>query len=69
MSDRKILQPTQAIKEITPELKVALNEAKNKLKSSDRRQFMVKIVDSLDPGGQRRAQSELGWNRNTITPP
>ena len=66
MSDRKIVQPTQAIKEITPEFKAALNQAKNKLKASDRRQFMAQIVKSLGPGGQRRAQRELGWNRNTI---
>ena len=66
MSDRKMVLWTQAIIEITPELKVALNEAKNKLKASDRRQFMAQIVKSLGPGVQRRAQRELGWNRNTI---
>ena len=27
---------------------------------------MAQIVESLGPGGQRRAQRELGWNRNTI---
>ena len=46
MSDRKMVLSTQAIIEITPELKVALNEAKNKLKASDRRQFMAQIVKS-----------------------
>lgn len=66
MADRKIAVPTQAIEKITPELKVALNEAKSKLKGSDRRQFMAQVVKSLGPGGQRRAQRELGWNRNTI---
>ena len=66
MADRKIDMPTHAIERITPELKAALNEAKNKLKSSDRRRFMAQIVESLGPGGQRRAQRELGWNRNTI---
>ena len=66
MGDRKKVDAPKAIEQITPELKVALNEAKNKLKSSDRRQFMAQIVESLGPGGQRRAQRELGWNRNTI---
>jgi hypothetical protein len=66
MGDRKIRVPIHAIEHITPELKTALNETKNKLKSSDRRQFMAQIVESLGPGGQRRAQRELGWNRNTI---
>ena len=66
MSDREIVLPTNAISEITPELKVALNETKSKLKASDRRRFMAQIVKSLGPGGQQRAQRELGWNRNTI---
>ncbi len=66
MGDRKKVDVPKAIEQITPELKAALNEAKNKLKSSDRRQFMAQIVESLGPGGQRRAQRELGWNRNTI---
>lgn len=66
MGDRKKVSASQAIEQITPELKAALNEAKSKLKSSDRRQFMAQIVESLGPGGQRRAQRELGWNRNTI---
>jgi transposase len=66
MGDRKTAVPTRSIEKITPELKVALNEAKNKLRASDRRQFMAQIVKSLGPGGQRRAQRELGWNRNTI---
>jgi hypothetical protein len=66
MGDRKFRVPIHAIEQITPELKAALNEAKNNLKSSDRRQFMAQIVESLGPGGQRRAQRELGWNRNTI---
>ena len=66
MGDRKIEVPAHAIKQITPELKAALNEAKIKLKYSDRRQFMAQIVLSLGAGGQRRAQRELDWNRNTI---
>lgn len=66
MVDHKVELPATAIKEITPELKAALNDAKNKLKGSDRRIFMAQIVRSLGPRAQRRAQRELGWNRNTI---
>jgi hypothetical protein len=66
MGDRKKVEASKSIEQITPELKAALNDAKNKLKGSDRRQFMAQIVESLGPGGQRRAQRELGWNRNTI---
>jgi hypothetical protein len=44
MVDRKIVAPTNSIEQITIELKDALNEAKNKLKSSDRRRFMAQIV-------------------------
>jgi transposase len=66
MGDRKIVATTHTIEQITPELKAALNDAKNKLNGSDRRQFMAQIVKSLGPRGQRRAQRELGWNRNTI---
>lgn len=66
MGDRKTDPAAPAIKQITPELKDALNQAKNQLKGSDRRQFMARIVKSLGHGGQRRAQRELGWNRNTI---
>ncbi|GBC63751.1 transposase [Desulfonema ishimotonii] len=61
-------QTTQynAIVEITPELKEALNETRSKLKGSDQRRFMAQIVSALGPGGQSRAKRESGWNRNTI---
>lgn len=36
------------------------------LKGSDRREFMARVVKSLGPGGQRRAEAVLGWNRQTI---
>jgi hypothetical protein len=32
----------------------------------DRRLFMARTVRELGPGGQRRAERELGWNRETI---
>lgn len=37
-----------------------------KLKGSDRRQFMAEVVKSLGRGGQTTAEKELGWNRRTI---
>lgn len=47
-------------------LKSALTEAAKKLKGSDCRIFMAKIVSSLGKGGQRKAEAVLGWNRKTI---
>jgi len=66
MDDQKNATQHKAIGEITPELKTTLNETKAKLKGSDRRRFMAQIVLALGPGGQSRAQRELGWNRNVI---
>ena len=36
------------------------------LKGSARRLFMARTVRELGSGGQRRAERELGWNRETI---
>jgi hypothetical protein len=36
------------------------------LRGTERRLFMARIVQLLGPGGQRRAEQELGWNRVTI---
>ena len=66
MDDQKNATQHKAIGEITPELKTTLNETRAKLKGSDRRRFMAQIVLALGPGGQSRAQRELGWNRNVI---
>ncbi len=66
MDDQKVADEFGPIGEITPELKKALNETKNTLKGSDRRLFMAKIVRLMGRGGQRRAELELGWNRETI---
>ncbi len=52
--------------EITPELKETLNETRSNLKGAERRKFMAKIVKLLGPGGQRKAERELGWDRKTI---
>jgi DNA-binding protein Fis len=66
MADQEKGKEPIAIATITPELKEALNETRSKLKGSDRRRFMAQIVMALGPGGQSRAQRELGWNRNVI---
>ncbi len=52
--------------ELTGELKALFVETAQKLKGHERRIFMAKVVRLLGPGGQRQAESELGWNRGTI---
>lgn len=43
-----------------------LNTTKEKLKGSDRRHFMARVVKKFGPGGQTKAEKRLGWNRKTI---
>jgi len=52
--------------ELTDSLKGLLQDAAEQLKGSARRVFMARTVKQLGPGGQRRAERELGWNRVTI---
>jgi hypothetical protein len=52
--------------ELTAEIKMLFQDAAEKLKGSDRRTFMAKVVKTLGRGGQRRAERELGWARATI---
>jgi len=66
MDDHEQVKQPKKLAKITPELNAILNETKSKLKGSDRRRFMAQIVLALGPGGQSRAQRELGWNRNVI---
>ncbi len=66
MEYRQNNKGTEPIGEITPEFKQFLNETRDLLKGGDRRMFMAKVVRLLGPGGQRRAERELGWNRCTI---
>jgi hypothetical protein len=47
-------------------LKALYIKTAQKLKGSDRRQFMAEVVRSLGIGGQTFAERELGWNRRTI---
>jgi hypothetical protein len=52
--------------ELTDALKTLFHETATTLKGSARRIFMARTVKELGPGGQRRAERELGWNRATI---
>ena len=52
--------------ELTDSLKALFSETAKTLKGSARRIFMARTVKALGPGGQRRAERELGWSRVTI---
>lgn len=52
--------------ELTPSMITFLRDTACSLKGSARRLFMARTVQELGPGGQRRAERELGWNRVTL---
>jgi hypothetical protein len=52
--------------ELTESLKSLFIETAKTLKGSQRRLFMARTVQELGTGGQRLAQRELKWNRQTI---
>lgn len=52
--------------ELTDTLKSLFIETAKTLKGSARRLFMARTVKELGAGGQRLAERELGWNRQTI---
>jgi len=52
--------------ELSDSLKSLFIETAQTLKGHARRRFMAQIVKQLGPGGQRRAERDLGWNRETI---
>lgn len=52
--------------ELTTSLKAFFIEMGQKLKGSARRFFMARTVKELGSGGQRKAERELEWNRETI---
>jgi hypothetical protein len=52
--------------ELTDSLKALFIETAKRLKGSERRRFMARTVEELGPGGQRRAERELGWSRTTV---
>ena len=51
---------------LTDSLKTLFRETAKTLKGHARRRFLAQTVKELGPGGQRRAERELGWNRETI---
>jgi|SRR5450631_313831 len=52
--------------ELTEEVKELLMKTAKELKGSACRLFMARTVRALGKGGQRRAEEELGWNRERI---
>ncbi len=52
--------------ELTEAVKDLLVQTAKALKGSARRLFMARTVQALGEGGQRLAERELGWNRETI---
>ena len=52
--------------ELTDSLKSLFMETANNLKGHKRRRFMAQTVKEMGKGGQRRAERELGWNRDLI---
>ncbi len=52
--------------DLTDARKTLFIETARALKGSARRVFMARTVRELGPGGQRRAERELGWDRGTI---
>src|SRR3954470_9661478 len=52
--------------ELTEAVTGPLREAARGLTGSERRRFLARTVEELGPGGQRRAERELGWSRVTI---
>ena len=52
--------------DLTDTLKSLFIDTANTLKGSARRLFMARTVKELGSGGQRRAERQLGWNRETI---
>lgn len=53
--------------ELTDGIKALFKETAERLKGSERRQFMAKTVEELGTGGQRLAERELGWNRDSLS--
>ena len=52
--------------ELSPERQETYQVTAQQLQGSERRLFMARIVKLLGRGGQRYAERELGWDRQTI---
>ena len=66
MIDNRNVLDVKSLNNLTPKVKTFLNETRSKLRGSERRKFMAKVVRLLGKGGQRHAERELGWDRKTI---
>jgi hypothetical protein len=55
----------EQLSEITPAVKCLLNQTKEKLKGTDRRQFMAHVVSLMGNGGQRKAEKVISVNYNS----
>ncbi len=66
MVDQSIHNLPSSITNLTPTLKEFLNTTRNQLKGHERRQFMARVASLMGPGGQIKAERELGWDRKTI---
>lgn len=51
---------------LSDETKQVYLETAKSMNGSARRLFMARVVNSFGEGGQRRAERELGWDRETI---
>ena len=52
--------------QLTEDLRKLVDFATEQLKGSALRRFMAQVVRELGRGGQRRAQEQFGWSRDTI---
>ena len=52
--------------ELSDALVPLLHATQRQLTGRDRRLFMARVVQRLGPGGQRKAEKRLEWNRKTI---
>src|SRR5262245_9546663 len=60
------LIPKGILVELTDKVKGYLRQTAASLRGFDRRLFMARTVRLLGPGGQRKAERQLGWSRVTI---
>jgi Rhodopirellula transposase DDE domain len=52
--------------ELSESVKAMFKEVAGALVGAPRRRFMARLVGELGKGGQRAAERELGWDRDTI---
>jgi len=52
--------------DITPEIRVMLNETKDNLSGYKCRHFMAQVVETMLDGSPTKAEKKLGWNRVTL---